>query len=68
MNQHRKRINRLSDEMDFHLAPGDDDEIVVIRLTWPEQEPVKPVTLRGGKNAGGDISVRWPQDAAEVEA
>lgn len=65
MNQHKRRLDRL----DFHLPSGDDDEILVIRLTWPEQEPVKPAIVRrgaGGQKAGGKIAICWPDAAAEV--
>ena len=62
MNQHRKRIDRLSEQIDFHMPAGDDDEIIVIKLVWPEQDPQPPITLRGGV---GKVTVSWPPGAAE---
>ena len=60
---HKKRLDRLSEQMDFHMPAGDDDEIIHIVLTWPEEDPQPPIALRGGI---GKVTVRWPDDAAEV--
>ena len=49
MRAHKNRIDRLEQRL-----PADDDgEIVIIRLTWPEQDPIPPVTLRRGR--GGHL-------------
>lgn len=41
---HKARLDKL----DARLGMGDDDEIIVIHLTWDEQKKVKPVTYRRG--------------------
>ena len=73
--KHKTRLDKLEQKM----GGGDDGETIVIRLTWPEQEPVKPIVykrgdpfpftqtvsaLQAGKYTGGPIAtVRWPDDA-----
>ena len=75
---HKTRISRLEKQ----IPGGDDDEIIHIVWTWPEQAAIKPIVyrrgeplpftqvvsaLQAGKYAGGPIAtVGWPDDAAEV--
>ena len=71
---HKGRIDKLEKQ----IGGGNDDEVITIVLTWPEQEPIKPIVyrrgdpfpftqivaaLQRGKYTGGPITtVRWPDE------
>jgi len=46
MANYKSRLERLESE----LGPGEEDAIVVITLTWPDEEHVAPIVHRRGQN------------------
>lgn len=59
--KHKRRLERIEQQ----LPSGDDDEIIVIRLVWPEEDWQPPVILRCGADV--EATIRWDDEITIIE-